>query len=294
MTAEYEPAEPGDLPPPFDGRVGILGAGTMGTRIALLCAYGGLPVTLWSRGRGSETTEILRRIARIEGRLANLDKDVLNAALARIEQVTDLAALAPCTLVIETIAENSLEKQRLLNALQEHLDDETITATNTSSLSVTDLGSTLFRSGRFLGLHFFNSPLLIRFIEIVQGEATSEAAVLTAQRFVERIGSSSVVSPDNPGFFVNRILFPLLGEAMRVVDEGCPPAEIDKSLRLGANHPMGPLQLADFIGLDVCGRIFENLFARTGQDKYKIPPVLERLIAEGYYGKKSRQGFYSY
>jgi 3-hydroxybutyryl-CoA dehydrogenase len=275
----------------------IVGAGQMGSGIAQAAAQAGLEVVLADASpelahRGVE------RIAAALGRLVEKGKlapPEREAILARIRPVASLADCARAPLAVEAIVENEEAKKDLFRRLDALLAPSAILATNTSSISITALGAATRRPAQVVGMHFFNPVPVMQLLEVTRGLATSDATYQAALELGKRLGKTVVTSKDSPGFIVNRILIPLLNEACFALQEGLASAEdIDTAVRLGLNHPMGPLTLADFVGLDTCLAIAEVLHHGLGEDKYRPAPLLRQYVAAGWYGRKTGRGFFTY
>ena len=279
------------------GRVGVVGAGTMGNGIAHVFARGGLPVVLAdvdqpSLDRGLSTIE--KNLARevTKGKLTEGDAD---AARARITGTLDRKALAGCDLVVEAATERFAVKQSLFQELDGLLAADAILASNTSSISITKLAATTKRPDRVIGMHFFNPVPVMQLVEVIRGLQTSQATFDTVKAVSERLGKTPIEVNDAAGFVSNRVLMPLLNEAMFAVMEGvATPEAVDKVFQLGMAHPMGPLTLADFIGLDVCLDIMRVLEEGLGDPKYRPCPLLIRMVDAGWLGRKSGKGFFEY
>ncbi len=279
------------------GTVGVIGAGTMGNGIAQACAVAGIDVVMvdvgdaqLERGR-SAIAGSLERLVKKE-KLSAGDRD---AALARVRTATDYAALARAGLVVEAATENPSVKFDILRKVDALVGDDAILATNTSSISITQLGAVLKRADRFVGLHFFNPVPMMALVEVIRGLATSEATVDAAGAFARALGKTPIVVRNSPGFVVNRILCPMLNEAIFLCGEGVASAqEIDDGMKLGCNHPIGPLALTDMIGLDVLLAVMQVFHADFGDDKYRPAPLLKEMVAAGWLGRKSGRGFYTY
>ena len=277
--------------------VGILGAGTMGNGIAQVCAQSGIDVVMIDISEAA----VQKGLATITGSLDRLiKKDKLTpeqkaAALARITASTDYAALAPAQLVIEAATENEALKIRILGQLDAQLAPEVIVATNTSSISITQLAATTRRADRFIGMHFFNPVPMMALVEIIRGLQTSDATHAAVKDLAERLGKTPITVRNAPGFVVNRILVPMINEAFFVLSEGLASAEdIDAGMKLGCNQPIGPLALADMIGLDVCLAVMEVYLAQFGDSKYRPCPLLKEYVAAGWLGRKTGRGVYAY
>jgi 3-hydroxybutyryl-CoA dehydrogenase len=277
--------------------VGVVGAGTMGNGIAQVFAQAGFPVTLVDVAQ-----PVLDRARRmIEKSLAKfVEKNKLtasdrDAALARIGAVTTLDSLTNADCIIEAIVENAEAKRALFTSLDALAKPEAILASNTSSISITLLGAATKRPDKVLGMHFMNPPALMTLVELIRGQATSDESMQAASGLCRALGKTGVEAADYPGFIANRILLPMLNEAFYAVMEGVgTPDAIDTIIKGGMNHPMGPLALADFIGLDVCLAILEVLHGGLGDPKYRPCPLLKRMVAAGHLGRKSGRGFYTY
>jgi 3-hydroxybutyryl-CoA dehydrogenase len=275
----------------------VVGAGQMGSGIAQVAAQSGLRVIL-----ADASADLARRaVDRLGVTLAKLvEKGKLSAGdregvLSRIRAASTLDDCASADLAIEAIVENQAVKVELFGKLDALLRPEALLASNTSSISITALAAATRRPERFCGMHFMNPPPVMQLIEIIRGLQTSQATYEAVVALAQRFGKTVVTSKDSPGFIVNRILIPLLNEACFALEEGlASPEDIDTAVRLGLNHPMGPLTLADFVGLDTCLAIAEVLHRELGDDKYRPAPLLRRYVAAGWHGKKAGRGFYAY
>lgn len=278
-------------------RVGVIGAGQMGSGIAHVCSLAGLEVRL----NDVSEDRINKGFATINGNMARqiskgqISEDARQSALKRIAPAADFAALASCDLVVEAATENEDVKRKIFTALCPLLPPETLVASNTSSISITRLASVSDRPERFIGIHFMNPVPLMQLVELIRGIATSDETFETAKAFVIALGKTATVSEDFPAFIVNRILLPMINEAVYTLYEGVGSVEaIDTAMRLGANHPMGPLQLADFIGLDTCLSVMQVLHEGLADSKYRPCPLLVKYVEAGWLGRKTQRGFYDY
>jgi 3-hydroxybutyryl-CoA dehydrogenase len=277
--------------------VGVIGAGTMGNGIAQVFAQSGFTVRLvdvaqpmLDRARGSIEKSLARFVEK--GKLAAADRD---ATLGRLTTGTTIEHLADADYVVEAIVENAEAKRELFAGLDAITRPGVILASNTSSISITLLGAATKRPDKVLGMHFMNPVPLMTLVEMIRGQATSADAMRVASDLCKALGKTPVEAADYPGFIANRILMPMINEAIFALMEGVGDAEaIDAVMKLGMNHPMGPLTLADFIGLDVCLAILNVLHDGFGDPKYRPCPLLRRMVAAGHLGRKSGQGFYSY
>ena len=277
--------------------VGVLGAGTMGNGIAHVFARSGYKVILRDvekrfLDRGLET--IAKNLDREvkKGKLAEADKP---AVLARIEATTDSAKLSAADFAVEAVPEQLDLKLRVLKEADAVLRPGVILASNTSSISITQLAAQTTRPERFIGMHFMNPVPMMQLVEVIRGLATTDDAFATTMSLCEKLEKKPVAVNDAPGFVSNRVLMPLINEAVFCVMEGvATPEAVDAVMKMGMNHPMGPLELADFIGLDVCVDILEVLYKGFGDPKYRACPLLRKYVAAGWLGRKSGRGFYKY
>lgn len=278
-------------------RIGVIGAGTMGNGIAQVCAVAGLPVTMVDINDAAVqrgTTTIAKSLDRLvsKEKLSAADKD---AALARITGSSDYAALKGCDLLIEAATENLELKLRILKQLDDIAGDGAVIATNTSSISITQLAAVLKRPERFVGMHFFNPVPLMALVEVIRGLQTADDTHDAVAEFAKTIGKTPITVKNSPGFVVNRILCPMINEAIFVLQEGLASAEeIDAGMRLGCNHPIGPLALADMIGLDTMLAVMNVFYEGFNDPKYRAAPLLKEMVAAGRLGRKTGRGFYSY
>ena len=278
-------------------KVGVVGAGQMGSGIAQVFAQAGVPVLLTD----SRKEALAGAKAGIEGSLARLVKKGVmaeadaKAAAARITTVEALKDLAPCDLVVEAVVEHEAVKAEVFRTLDGVLAPSAILASNTSSISITKLAAVTKRADRFVGMHFMNPVPVMKLVELIRGIATSDATFEAVRAASVAVGKVPVEVNDFPGFVSNRVLMPMINEAIYCVFEGvATPESIDTVMKLGMAHPMGPLTLADFIGLDVCLAILNVLHTGLGDDKYRACPLLRRMVAAGHLGRKSGRGFYEY
>jgi 3-hydroxybutyryl-CoA dehydrogenase len=278
-------------------KVGVIGAGLMGNGIAQACAVAGLQVVMVDVNdaaiqRGTSTIAgSLDRLVKKE-KLSAGDKD---AALARITGTTQYSALKSVDLLIEAATENLELKLRILKQVDELLDPNTIIATNTSSISITQLAAVVSKPERFIGIHFFNPVPVMALVELIRGLQTGDATLARAEAFVKAIGKTPITVKNSPGFVVNRILCPMINEAIFTLQEGLASAQqIDDGMRLGCNHPIGPLALADLVGLDTLLAVMHVFYNGFNDPKYRPAPLLTEMVAAGYLGRKSGRGFYRY
>ena len=278
--------------------VAVIGAGTMGNGIAHVFAQGGLNVTLID----VKAEFLTRAIETIKGNLARqvkkatLTQEDADATIARITPATDLAvAVKPVDFVIEAATENLDLKRQIFQTIDTNAREGVIIASNTSSISITKLAAMTNRPERVIGMHFFNPVPVMKLVEIIRGIKTTDEVYASIKELTEKLGKTPVEVNDYPGFVSNRVLMPMINEAIYCVMEGVAKAEdIDTVMKLGMAHPMGPLQLADFIGLDVCLAIMEVLYDGLADSKYRPCPLLKKMVAAGMLGKKTGQGFYKY
>ena len=287
-----------NLPPiPEIECIGVIGAGQMGTGIAEVAALAGFEVRMLdiAQERLDQAlerigTHLQRRVAR--GTLSDAERQ---EALARIRLSTDYAGFGDCQLVVEAATEDETIKRDILKTLIGYLPKDALIATNTSSISITRLAAVTDRPERFIGMHFMNPVPAMKLVELIRGIATDEATFQAIRGVAERLGKTAVTAEDFPAFIVNRILLPMINEAIYTLYEGVGNVEsIDTAMRLGANHPMGPLELADFIGLDTCLAVMQVLYEGLADSKYRPCPLLVKYVEAGWLGRKTQRGFYDY
>jgi len=276
---------------------GIIGAGTMGNGIVQTCAVSGIDAIMVDINeaavqKGLKTiTGSLERLVKKE-KLGSAERD---AALARVKATTQLADLKDADIIIEAATENLDLKLKLLKDVDALARPEAILASNTSSISITRLAAATGRPDRFLGMHFFNPVPMMALVEIIRGLQTSDATHAAVEGLAKQLGKTPITVKNNPGFVVNRLLIPMINEAVFVLAEGLASAEeIDNGMKLGCNHPIGPLALADLIGLDTCLAVMEVFYDQFADSKYRPAPLLKEMVAAGYLGRKTGRGFYTY
>ncbi|MGU3495191.1 3-hydroxybutyryl-CoA dehydrogenase [Xanthobacteraceae bacterium A53D] len=278
-------------------KVGVIGAGQMGNGIAHVCALAGFDVVL----NDQDPERVRNGLATINGNMAkqvskgSVSEDDRQSALKRIVTAEAVEGLADCDLVIESATEKEEVKRKIFAGVCEVLRPDALLASNTSSISITRLGASTDRPERFIGIHFMNPVPLMELVELVRGIATDDDTFESAKAFVTKLHKTYAVAEDFPAFIVNRILLPMINEAIYTLYEGVGSVDaIDRAMKLGANHPMGPLQLADFIGLDTCLAIMQVLHEGLADSKYRPCPLLVKYVEAGWLGRKTQRGFYDY
>jgi 3-hydroxybutyryl-CoA dehydrogenase len=278
-------------------KVMVCGAGTMGAGIAQVLAEAGHEVYLCdidekfvARGIGAIGKNLARNVEK-----GKMIQEVKNAVMARISGTVELGMAREADLVLEVIIEKMEPKKALFKELEDICPPSTIFASNTSALSISELAASTKRPDKFIGMHFFNPAPVMKLVEVIKGVSTSEETYNFVKELALQLGKSPVTVEEAPGFVVNRILIPMINEAAYILMEGVASAEdIDVAMKLGANHPIGPLALGDLIGLDVCLSIMETLYAEFGDAKYRPCPLLRKMVRAGYLGRKTNQGFFKY
>ena len=297
MQKLMEKGKVGVKPARTISKVGIIGAGQMGSGIAHVVALSGYTVAIndlkresFDRGIEAVHKNMARQIAK------GLNKEEeRDTAIERISFAPALEDFGDCDLVIEAATEDEALKHKIFAALCPHLKPTALLASNTSSISITRLASTTDRPEDFIGMHFMNPVPVMELVELIRGIATGDETFATARTFVESLGKTTAVSEDFPAFIVNRILLPMINEAVYTLYEGVGTVDaIDKAMRLGAHHPMGPLELADFIGLDTCLSVMQVLYEGLSDSKYRPCPLLVKYVEAGWLGRKTKRGFYDY
>ena len=278
-------------------KIGIIGAGQMGTGIAHVLALAGYDVVLDDVNKdalGKALDRIEKNMQR-QAAKGSIDESAIKPALAHIRTTNTLDDLKDRELVIEAATEDEAVKKKIFHDLSARLNDKAMIATNTSSISVTRLAASTDRPERFIGLHFMNPVPLMQLVEVIRGIATDDATFQAALEIVRRVGKTAAYAEDFPAFIVNRIIMPMINEAVYTLYEGVGNVDaIDTAMRLGANHPMGPLQLADFIGLDTCLAVMQVLYEGLADSKYRPCPLMVKYVEAGWLGKKTGRGFYDY
>lgn len=277
--------------------IGVVGAGQMGNGIAHVCAQNGFQVRLLDANPdalGKAMTVMTGNMDR-QVKKGALTEDAKNQALGRIKTGTDYAIFGECDLVIEAATENEAIKREIFKKLCPALKPEALVASNTSSISITRLGASTDRAAKFMGMHFMNPVPVMQLVELIRGIATSNETYEAVKELTAKLGKTSATAEDFPAFIVNRILLPMINEAVYTLYEGVGSVEsIDTAMKLGTNHPMGPLELADFIGLDTCLAVMHVLYDGLSDSKYRPCPLLVKYVEAGWLGRKTKRGFYDY
>ena len=269
-------------------KIGIIGAGTMGRGIAQVFALYDYPVVLVDK----EETILQDALNKVKSRT---EPELWNKVSGHIETSTNFEKIKDCDLIIEAVFENMDVKKEIYNVLNKVCKNDTIIATNTSAFSINKLAEAVEKPSCFIGMHFMNPPKVMKLLEVIKGEKTSENTLKSILDLSKKIGKNSAVVNDSPGFVSNRLLFAMIGEALRLLEKGISDKEdIDTVMKCGMNHPMGPIELADFIGLDICRNIMTYLYESLKDERYKPTPMLESLVKEGKLGGKTGEGFYKY
>jgi 3-hydroxybutyryl-CoA dehydrogenase len=292
------PAASADPPPvPEIRRIGVIGAGQMGGGIAEVTSLAGYDVRLLDIEQSKVDDAVERIRTHLDRRVSkgSLSEAEQRAALERIATGTDYSMFADCQLVIEAAIESEQVKRAILAELIQHIPADALIATNTSSISITRLAAGTDRPQRFIGMHFMNPVPAMKLVELIRGIATEEETFRAIREVTEKLGKTAVTAEDFPAFIVNRILLPMINEAVYTLYEGVGNVEsIDVAMKLGANHPMGPLELADFIGLDTCLAVMQVLYEGLADSKYRPCPLLVKYVEAGWLGRKTKRGFYDY
>ncbi|MEM7749277.1 MAG: 3-hydroxybutyryl-CoA dehydrogenase, partial [Pseudomonadota bacterium] len=277
--------------------VGVIGAGQMGNGIAHVVSLAGYDVAIndIEETRFQAAIETIRKNMTRQVTRGSISQDEMETALGRISFVADYSGLEDCDLWIEAATEDEDVKRQIFNKIQPHVKETALVASNTSSISITRLAAQTDRPEQFIGMHFMNPVPVMQLVELIRGIATDEKTFHVSRGFTESLGKTIAVSEDFPAFIVNRILLPMINEAVYTLYEGVGTVEaIDKAMRLGANHPMGPLELADFIGLDTCLSVMQVLYEGLADTKYRPCPLLVKYVEAGWLGRKAQRGFYDY
>lgn len=278
-------------------KISVIGTGTMGAGVVQAFAQAGMPVLMKSRSQASidkAMAKITKGLSR-QVEKGKMEQAAMDAIMANISSTTDYNDLADCDLIIEAASEDMNMKKEVFGMLDKMCKPETIFATNTSSLSITEIAAATNRPAQFIGMHFFNPAPVMKLVEVIKGQKTTDELCNQIIEMANQMGKVPVLVNEAPGFVVNRVLIPMINEAVGILADGVAGAEdIDNAMKLGANHPMGPLALGDLIGLDVCLAIMEVLHSEYGDDKYRPHPLLRKMVRAGLLGRKSGEGFFKY
>ena len=281
----------------IEGPIGVIGAGQMGGGIAQVIAQAGLPAVLTDERPGQAEQAVADTRKRLMRRVKDgrMDKAAVDQVCGLITPVDSYDGFASCEMVIEAVYEDASVKAGVLGAVEKHLSENAVIASNTSTIPITGMASVLERPWNFCGIHFFNPAPVMKLVEIVRALLTSDETIARAVELSERIGKTKVTVKDSPGFVANRLLGPMINEAVFLYSEGIASKEdIDTVMKLGTNHPMGPLELADLIGLDICLAVIEVLHHDLADSKYRPAPLLRQMVQSGLLGQKTGRGFYDY
>ncbi len=281
----------------IEGPIGVIGAGQMGGGIAQVIAQAGLPAVLTDERPGQAEQAVVDARKRLMRRVKDgrMDEATVEDICERITPVDSYDAFGSCEMVIEAVYEDAGVKAEVLGAVEKHLSENTVIASNTSTIPITGMAGVLERPWNFCGIHFFNPAPVMKLVEVVRALLTSDETIARAVEFTERVGKTKVTVKDSPGFVANRLLGPMINEAVFLYSEGIASKEdIDTVMKLGTNHPMGPLELADLIGLDICLAVIEVLHRDLADSKYRPAPLLRQMVQSGLLGQKTGRGFYDY